>query len=61
MSNILQNDFIIQPLESEFLHNIHGQPILLEYMQPEYKRIIKTDAIVDHVHLHYRQDLTLFS
>ena len=59
MGEILQNDFIIQPLESKFLHNIHGQPILLEYMQPEYKKIIKTDAVVDYVKLHYKDDFTM--
>ena len=59
MSNILQSDFTIQSLKSNFLYNIHGQPILLEYMQPEYKRIQRTEDIEKYVDNFYKLDKSL--
>ena len=59
MSEKLQIKFNVKELDTSFLYNTRGQPLYLEYCDPEYKKIVKTKDIEEYVRNFYRLDRAL--
>ena len=59
MSEKLQIKFNVKELDTSFLYNTAGQPLYLEYCDPEYKKIAKTKDIEEYVRNFYRLDRDL--
>ncbi len=59
MSEKLSVDFIIRELESDYIQNEIGQNLYLEYLDPHYNKVERTDELVEYVRSYYKRDFML--
>ena len=52
-------DFVVKELDKNYIYNEVGQKLILEYMEPNYKKISSTSEIRNYVKYYYTEDYRL--
>ena len=59
MGQVLDMDFVVKELDKNYIYNEVGQKLILEYMEPNYKKISSTSEIRNYVKYYYTEDYRL--